>query len=418
MSGRGAEFIAIGSELLEPLRLDTNGSYVAGKLGEIGVAVRFRSVVGDRIEDISAVFRTAIGRCDLVVATGGLGPTIDDLTREAVAAVLGLPLEEDASIAAGLRRRFASLALGMPASNLRQAQVIRGAEVIPNRLGSAPGQLLRSGGVTITLLPGVPAEMKSMFEEWLLPRLEGGEGRHVYRALHIAGLGESEVDRRLADVAATAGDVEWTILASLGQVDIQLREAVRAGEAPHGIERLDRAITEVLGLHVISRDEAGLEHEVGRLLLQRGETVAVAESVTGGLVARRLTDVPGSSRYFLGSAVCYSESAKERWAGVARATLDAAGAVSEATVREMASGVRDRLGTNWGLATTGFAGPAAGEDLPPGVVFIGLCGSDGCVAHRLTMPGDRTAVRARAAQAALDTLRRGLIRGGALERDG
>jgi len=418
MSGRGAEFIAIGSELLEPLRLDTNGSYVARKLGEIGIAIRFRSVVGDRIEDLSEVFRTAIGRCDLVVATGGLGPTIDDLTREAVAAVLGLPLEEDAAIVASLRRRFASQGFAMPPSNLRQAQVIRGAEVIPNSLGSAPGQLLRSGDVTLVLLPGVPDEMKRMFEEWLLPRLQAADERHVYRVVHIAGLTESEVDRRLAGVAATAGDVGWTILASLGQVDIHLRETVRAGEPPLGIERLDRAIVEVLGLHVVSRGEAGLEDEVGRLLLQRGETVAVAESVTGGLVSRRLTDVPGASRYFLGTAVCYSESAKELWAGVSRATLDAAGAVSEVTVREMASGVRERLNASWGLAITGFAGPAAGEGQPPGVVFIGLCDADGCMARRLQVPGNRSAVRARAAQAALDMLRRGLIRGRAREIDG
>jgi len=418
MSARGAEFIAIGSELLEPLRLDTNGSYVARKLGEIGIAVRFRSVVGDSIEDLSEVFRTAIGRCDLVVATGGLGPTIDDLTREAVSAVLGLPLLEDAAIAEGLRRRFARQGLGMPASNLRQAQVIRGAEVIPNRLGSAPGQLLRSGGVTIALLPGVPAEMQSMVEEWLLPRLEGSDDRYVYRVVHIAGLTESEVDRRLAGVAATAAGIGWTILASLGQVDIHLRERVRAGATARGIERLDQAIAEVLGLHVVSRDEAGLEHEVGRLLVQRGETLAVAESVTGGLVSRRLTDVPGASRYFVGAAVCYSESAKERWAGVRRATLDAEGAVSEATAREMAAGVRDRLGSAWGLATTGFAGPDAGEGQPPGTVIIGLCGPDGCAARRLRLPGDRPAIRARAAQAALDALRLGLIRGAALGGDG
>ncbi len=410
MSPRRAELIAIGSELLGPWRADTNGSYLGRRLGEIGIAVRFRTIVGDSEEDLREAFRAALGRSDLIVATGGLGPTIDDLTREAVAAVLGLPLEADPRIARRLEERFGRHGLAMPPRNLRQAMVPRGAEVLENRGGTAPGLLLTAGAALIALLPGVPSEMRQMTEEGLLPRLGPGAERFAYRIVKIAGLPESEVDRRLEEVARLAGEVEWTILAAPGQIEIHLRERVPAGAAPVGIARIDREIVAVLGERVFARDDETMEEVVGRLLLERGGTVAVAESLTGGLIGARIAAVPGASRYFQGGVVCYSDAVKIGSLGVRPETLEAHSAVSPEVALEMADGVRSRLGTAWGLSATGFAGPeGGGVDRPPGTVFIGISGPGVGRVHPLALPGDREIVRTRAAQGALDLLRRALL---------
>lgn len=405
----GAEFIAIGSELLEPWRLDTNGSYIAERLGLRGIALRFKTVVGDSRDDMEEAFRTALRRSDLIIATGGLGPTVDDLTREAVAAVLGLRLVEDEAVFAGISERFRSLGRDMPPRNRLQAMVPEGAEVLPNRLGTAPGLLLRPQGTTIALLPGVPAEMRAMVEESLLPRLGQGVERFAHRVMKIAGLYESEVDRRLAEVHKTAGEVAWTILAAPGQIEIHLRERVAAGGGPAGIDRLDREIARVLGPHLFARDAGSMEETVGRLLQERGATLAIAESLTGGTMAGRLTSVPGASRYFRGGVVCYSDDAKTRIVGVRRSTLLEHGAVSRQTAAEMAEGVRQLLAATWGLAATGYAGPEGGADgAPPGTVCLGLRGPSVSRAIAMKLSGDRAMVRERSSQAALDLLRRAL----------
>lgn len=407
--GRGAEFLAIGSELLEPGRLDTNGSYLAERLGEAGIALRFRTVVGDRLDDLEEAFRTALRRSDLIVATGGLGPTVDDLTREALAAVLGLRLVEDPVIVEGIRNRFRSRGREMPPRNRLQALVPEGAEVLPNRLGTAPGLLLRHADATIALLPGVPAEMRAIVEESLLSRLGPGGGRLAHRILKIAGLTESEVDHRLAGVHAGAGEVAWTILAAPGQIEIRLRERVAAGETPSGIERLDREIARVLGPHLFARDAVTMEEVVGRLLVEREATLAIAESLTGGGMAWRMTSTAGASRYFRGAVVCYSDDAKTRIVGVRRSTLAEHGAVSRETAAEMAAGVRELLAATWGLAGTGYAGPEGGGDgKPPGTVFLAVRGPDLARESALNLPGDRATVRKRSSQAGLDLLRRAL----------
>jgi nicotinamide-nucleotide amidase len=402
--------MAIGTELLGPLRLDTNGSFLARRLGERGIAVRFRTTVGDDDADLCAAFRVALARSEFIVATGGLGPTVDDRTREAIATVLDLPLVEDEAIAADLEVRFRRHGLTMPPRNRRQAQVPRGAEVLPNRLGTAPGLLIRSAGTVVVLLPGVPSEMRTMTDEELLPRLGQSPERYVYRILKITGLTESEVDRRLAGIEQKAPNLGWTILAGAGQIEIHLRERVHGDAAPVAIPPVEQEVRRILGVHLFGCDDETLEGTVGRLLMERKKTLAVAESLTGGMIARRFTEVAGSSRYFLGGVVSYADQVKIGVLGVERATLDRHTAVSEEVAAEMASGVRARLGADWGVAASGYAGPdGGGPDRPPGTVMLALSGPGVARARTLRLPGDRSAVRARAAQYALDLLRRALL---------
>ena len=413
MSAPRAELIAVGSELLEPWRTDTNGSYLARVLGERGIAVRFRTVVGDTAEDLQGAFRVALGRSDLIVATGGLGPTIDDLTREAVASLLGLPLLPDEAIGRRIEERFRRHGLPMPPQNRRQAMVPRGAEVLPNRLGTAPGLWLTSGGASLVLLPGVPEEMRQITEESVLPRLGTAGERFAHRIVKIAGLAESEVDRRLDEVARRAAPVAWTILASPGQVEIHLRERVPEGGRPGGIERIDREIASVLGAHVAARDEETIEDVTGRLLAGRGATLATAESLTGGGIAERVTRTPGASRYFRGGVVAYGDEAKGAVLGVAAETLRVHGAVSRETALEMALGARRLFGSTWALSATGYAGPqGGGPDQAPGTAFLGLAGPGVETARELKFPGSREIVRERTCRLALDLLRRALLDAG------
>ena len=410
MNASRAEFIAVGSELLDPWHADTNGAYLSRRLGERGIGVRFRTVVGDTREDLKGVFRVALERSDLIIATGGLGPTIDDLTREAVAELLDLPLILDERIARSIEERFRRLALPMPPQNRRQAMVPRGAEVLPNRLGTAPGLWLGSGRATIVLLPGVPDEMRQIVEDSVLPRLPATGERFAYRVIKIAGLTESDVDRRLDPVARDAGAVAWTILAAPGQVEIHLRERVRGAETPAGIDRVDGAIVAILGAHVFARDQETMEEVVGRFLVNRGDSLSAAESLTGGGIAERITSVPGASRYFRGAVVAYSDDVKKDLLGVRKETLEIQGAVSAETAAEMARGARRAFGTTWAVSATGYAGPeGGGPDRPPGTIFLGLAGPEMETTRGLTLPGSRQTVRTRAARTALDMLRRAVL---------
>jgi len=410
VSAPRSELIAVGSELLDPWHSDTNGSYLSRRLGEHGIAVRYRTVVGDVREDLKEGFRVALGRSDLIIATGGLGPTVDDLTRDAVAELLDLPLVLDERTARGIEERFRGLALPMPPQNRRQAMVPRGAEILPNRIGTAPGLWLEAGRATIVLLPGVPEEMRQMTEDSVLPRLPAAGERFAYRVIKIAGLPESEVDRRLERVAREAGPVGWTILASPGQIEIHLRERVRGIERPGGIDTIDGAIVAVLGDHVFARDEETLEEVVGRLLVARGESLSIAESLTGGAIASLITSVPGASRYFLGAIVAYSDETKVALPGVRKETLETLGAVSAGTAAEMAGGARRALGTTWALSATGYAGPqGGGPERPPGNVFLGLSGPGIETTREVTFPGSRQTVRLRTARLALDLMRRTLL---------
>jgi competence/damage-inducible protein CinA-like protein len=410
MTGIRAEVIAIGSELLESRQSESNGTYLARRLGGIGLDVRFRTIVGDSIDDIREAFRVALGRSDVILATGGLGPTVDDLTREALASLLDLPLVEDRAIVREIENRFRRYGVEMPPSNLRQAQVPQGAEPLPNRHGTAPGLFLKTDRAVLVLLPGVPQEMRQIMEDAVMPRLGSVGKRYATRILKIAGLAESEVDRRLEDVARRAGEVAWTILGFPGQVEIHLRERLSEGETAAGIERIEREIEAILGLSLFARDGVTMEETVGRLLVDRGATLAVAESLTGGFLSARMTSVPGSSRYFAGGIVCYTEAAKRDLLGVRERTLKEFGVVSREVAVEMAERARDVLGSTWGLSATGYAGPeGGGGDQPPGTVMLGLSGPGSARVRALLLPGDREGVRTRAAQAALDLLRRALL---------
>jgi nicotinamide-nucleotide amidase len=408
MTGPGAELVAIGSELLGPDRTDSNGAFLTRRLGEAGIVVRFRTIVGDTPADLEAVLRTALSRCEVVIATGGLGPTVDDLTREAAAAVLGLPLDEDAAILRDLEDRHRSRGLGMPPGNRRQAQVPRGATVIANPLGSAPGLALPHEGRILILLPGVPSEMRAMFDAVVTGLLPASEDRFATRILKIAGLAESEVDHRLAEVARSAAPVEWTILAEPGQVEIHLRERVRRGAGTPGIDRVDAACAAILGDRVFGRDTETIEEVVGRQLLARRETVATAESLTGGLIAARLSAVPGASAWLAGGLICYGAPAKIGLAGVDPGLIAVHGAVSAEVAEALAAGARAALGATWGVAASGYAGPEGGPEGPPGTVFVALAGAGVRRHAALRLPGDRDAVRTRSARSAIDLLRRSI----------
>ena len=410
MTSPAAELIAVGSELLEPWRTDTNGAYLSRRLGERGISVRFRTVVGDVMDDLKEVFGIALARSELIVATGGLGPTIDDLTREAVAELLGLPLVLDEQLARGIEDRFRRHSLPMPPRNVRQAMVPQGAQVLPNRLGTAPGLWLQRDRATLVLLPGVPAEMRRIVDESVLPRLPVQGDRFAYRVIKIAGLTESDVDRRLDEVARSADPVAWTILAAPEQIEIHLRERVRAGEPPAGIERVDGAIVAALGAHVFARDEETMEGVIGRLLVERGESLATAESITGGGIARRITSVPGASRYFRGAAVVYADESKKGLLGVEARTLETHGAVSAETAVEMARGARRVFCSTWAIAATGYAGPeGGGPGQPAGTVVLGLAGPGIETSRGLRLPGERETVRARTGRTALELLRLALL---------
>jgi len=411
---RWAEIIAVGSELLVPPRLDTNSLFITERLNDLGIEVRAKTVVGDRAADLEAAIRVSMSRTELVVLCGGLGPTDDDLTRDAVAAVTSRPQAEDPAIVEGIRRRFAARGARMPERNRRQAMVPSGAVVLPNAAGTAPGLWIEHGGTVLVLLPGPPAELKPMFERVAAERLAGlaGDERLHRRVLRICGRTESETDEAVAPVYSQwlhdDPPIDTTILSSPGQVELLL--SARTASASVASARLDAAVgqlTEILGADVYSLDGRALEAVVGDLLRERGWHVAVAESCTGGLVSARLTDVPGSSDYVTLNVVCYSNEAKTAQLGVGRSLLDAHGAVSEPVALAMADGVRSLAGAEIGIGVTGIAGPAGGSEAKPeGTVVIAVTTAGARLVRTFRFPTGRPRVRLFAAQLALDLARR------------
>jgi nicotinamide-nucleotide amidase len=410
-----AAIVAVGSELLGTVRLDTNSLQLTALLDRYGVELRRKAVIGDSEAEVAGELRTLIPRVDLVLITGGLGPTADDVTREAVAAALGRRLHLDGEVLAALERRFQSLGWRMPEVNRRQAWVVDGAEVLPNSRGTAPGMRVEHAGSTLFLFPGVPIEleglMASALEPWLAAR-SGGIARET-AVLKIAGLPESLVEERIAPAYEEFGR-EWiTILANAGEIRLQ---ATAQGPEPERRARL-QAMTERLSALAgdavfTTRDEDTLESVIGDLLRAAGQTLTTAESCTGGLVAQRITAVPGSSDYFLGAAVTYSNELKTRLVGVPAEMIAAHGAVSEPVARAMAEGVRQELGSDWGIGITGVAGPGGGsEEKPVGTVHVAVAGPrDGEVEHRrLRLPGDRERIRRFSSQIVLEMLRRRLL---------
>ena len=410
-----AAIVAVGSELLGTDRLDTNSLRLTALLDRYGVELRRKAAIGDSEEEIAAELRFLLPRTDLILVGGGLGPTADDVTREAVATALDRRLFLDEEVLATIERRFQALGWRMPEVNRRQAWIIEGAEVIPNPRGTAPGMRIESNGCTLFLFPGVPAELDGMaadaLEPWLAGR-SGGLARET-AVLKIAGLPESVVEERIAPAYAEFGREAITILANPGEIRLQ---ATAAGAEPERRARLQAMVArlaELAGDAVFAtREEDTLESVVGELLRGAGATLTAAESCTGGLFSQRITSVPGSSDYFLGGAVTYSNELKIRLVGVPPALLAEHGAVSEPVARAMAEGVRRSLGSDYGVGITGVAGPGGGSaERPVGTVHIAVAGpGDSDVHHRkLRLPGDRERVRRFSAQLALEMLRRRLL---------
>ncbi|MFZ0802930.1 MAG: competence/damage-inducible protein A [Terriglobales bacterium] len=411
-----AEIIAIGSELLTPYRQDTNSLYLTDKLNQLGVEVSFKTIVGDSLENLTQAATVAFSRADVIIFMGGLGPTEDDLTREAVAEALGLPLRRDPAIVTWLEQRFAAHGWKMAPNNLKQADIIAGATVLPNANGSAPG-LWISGkfdgrSKIIMLLPGPPHELKALFEEQCAARLRAKlpEQFIITRELKITGMGESQCDARVAPIYKTFTDVRTTILAGAGEIQLHLRTRAATLEAAQ--KRLDELVELIeaeLGDFVFSDNGDSMEQIVGYYLQMRSATLAVAESCTGGLIGERVTSVSGSSRYFLGGAVVYSDEMKSELAGVPARLIEKEGAVSSKVAAALAEGIRARCGATLGIGVTGVAGPNGGTpEKPVGLVFHALASESGTEVVERKFAGDRKRIRWFASQQALDMVRRKL----------
>jgi nicotinamide-nucleotide amidase len=406
-----AVVLTIGSELLLPGRRDTNAEWLIGRMLQVGVATLWHAAVGDDRERIAVLVRTAAAAAEVVILTGGLGPTEDDLTREALAIGLDRPSERDPAMVERIAELFASRGRKASPSQARQGDRPQGSSWIPNPLGSAPGILLAEGGRVIAALPGVPAEMKAMFEGTLAPLLAASAPAPIAsRTLRIAGRPESYVEERVRDLYATPG-TQTTILAGPGTVELVISAAGRdSREASARVAEVESAMRGRLGPDVFGVDSDTLASVVGRLLAARGETVAVAESCTGGLLGGALTDVPGSSAWFRGGLVCYANDLKTSLAGVPTELIAAEGAVSESVARALAAGARRACGSDFGLGVTGIAGPEGGRpDKPVGTVHVALVDGASGRAVRLDWPGDRDLIRRRAVAVALDLLRRRLL---------
>jgi nicotinamide-nucleotide amidase len=405
-----AEIIAIGSELLTPYRLDTNSLFLTDGLNQVGIRVVHKAVVGDSLDDMRASFRQALDRADLVVACGGLGPTDDDRTREAVADLLSRKLELNEGVLRHIQELFRRFGRVMPEINRRQAMVPEGATVIPNPRGSAPGLWIETSGHIVILLPGVPSELRAMFDQEVRPRLTrlGHDERLFTRDLRITGLPESEVEQRVSPLYALYPDTETTILAS--PPGIQLHPRVWSRDPAQANQILDEMVKRMalaLGEHLYSTEGEAMEEVVARALTENRATIAVAESCTGGLLAERLTNIPGSSVYFLGGVVCYSNELKSALVDVPAELIESKGAVSPEVALALADGIRKRTGATIGVGVTGIAGPGGGTpEKPVGLVHIGIADERGPRERRFQFPGDRERIRMHASQTALDSVRR------------
>ena len=417
LQGVIAEIIAVGSELLTPFRQDTNSLYLTAQLNSLGVEVAFKTIVGDDLKRLARASTVALSRADIVIFSGGLGPTEDDLTREAVAETLNLELRRDPEILQTIERRFAERGWKMSANNAKQADVIAGATMLHNTHGTAPGQWIsgKSQGQEkiIILLPGPPFELKALFESVVLERLRARVPRQFIatRMLKITGMGESACDARVAPIYKQFTDVSTTILAGPGEIQLHLStHAASESAAQERVDELSEKIEAELGDFVYSDNGDSLEQIVSYYLQMRNATLAVAESCTGGLVAERLTSVSGSSRYFIGGAVVYSNALKTQLADVPADLIEQFGAVSEQVVKALADGIRKRCGTTLGLGITGSAGPTGGSDEKPvGLVFHALASESGTEILKRDFPGDRARIRWFASQQALDMVRRKLM---------
>jgi len=411
------EIIAVGTELLTPFFQDTNSLYVTERLNDLGIGVSFKTLVGDDERDLRRAIKTALGRSGLVIAMGGLGPTEDDRTREVFARVTARKLVLDKKIRAGIRERFRRRGLRMSSTNLKQCYVIEGSEVLENPNGTAPGLWLELPRHKIVLLPGPPHELRPMFDRQVVPRLAGAaSGITLRRTLRLTGIGESLMESRIKALYGSVPDgVTVTTLASPGDLAIHLTYHGRSGASPAAarLDDLQERMAGRLRPWIYSTGGESLEAVVGSILSERRLTLACAESCTGGLLGHRLTNVPGSSAYFLESAVVYADRAKTKRLGVPAPIIAKHGAVSAEVAREMAARIRKTAGADFGLAITGIAGPGGGSVRKPvGLVYTALSSSSGTRVERSLFWGGREQVKFQSSQRALNMLRKELIKRG------
>lgn len=409
-----AEIIAIGSELLTPEKTDTNSLWLTEKLNEIGIEVKLKTIVGDDELRLEETMKDALRRSDIVISTGGLGPTEDDITRKISARAMGRELVFKDELVKDLIKRFRRWGREMPEINKRQAFVIEGAEVLPNPNGSAVGMSVETGEKFFVILPGPPRELKPMFENFVLPKLreKAGEIFVKRKVLKVSGMGESAVDEKIAPVYLEYKNPQTTILFNRSEVEIHLTAQGKAdADADALLQEVSTKIADALGAAIFAMNGEKMEEVVGRLLSERGKTLSVAESCTGGLIAQRLTEISGSSAYFIEGVTAYANEAKIRTLGVAAELIEKHGAVSAEVAEAMARGIRQRARTDYAVSVTGIAGPTGGtEEKPVGLVFIGFSDESETKSIKLNLPGDRYLIRWRASQAALDLLRRKLLK--------
>jgi nicotinamide-nucleotide amidase len=421
-----AEIIAAGSEMLTPFRQDTNSLYITEGLNDLGVQVAFKTIVGDSLAHLTSAAIIAVSRADIIIFSGGLGPTEDDLTREAVAAALGIGIHTDNAVLTALYKRFAARQMVMPSNNAKQAGILDGANVVDNKNGSAPAQYLDTTVIDangkpirkiIILLPGPPDELKPLFQNEVKPRLAASLPiRHLAkRVLRMALIPESHVDARTAPIYRHYTDVETTILAGGGEIQLHfLCAKPTIAEAQSRVDELAEKVEAEMDDAIFSSHGESLEEVVLLNLGLRNLTLATAESCTGGLLAQRLTAIPGSSRYFLGGAVVYSDALKTTFAAVPTELVANKGPVSPEVARSLAEGIRARTGASLGVSITGIAGPGPGEPGPDahkpiGLVYIALAGAHGTQVKELNLPGSRERIRFWASQHALELIRRHLL---------
>ncbi|MEO5923375.1 MAG: competence/damage-inducible protein A [Bryobacteraceae bacterium] len=408
-----ATIIAIGSELLTPSKTDTNSLHLTDQLNALGIEVRQKVIVGDDRAALTEAIRQALRQTSMVILTGGLGPTEDDVTRDAVAAALGRPMEFHQDVSDAIEERFRSRGRKMAEINKRQAFVIVGAEILNNTTGTAPGLWIEDGEKLILLLPGPPSEMKPMFELECLPRLRARLPGVVIRSrfYRVTGMTESDLDALIAPVYTKFTNPVTTVLASAGDIQVHLRARC---ETPEESEKLladaGDPIEALLGARLYSKNGDSLEAVIGTLLRERHATLATAESITGGFLGQRITSIPGSSDYYLGGFLTYSDTMKTTLLGVDPDLIVQHTAVSEQVASAMAAGARARTGADFAISTTGEAGPKSNTGATPGTVYVGFASKDGCEAVRYVMPGDRNRVRGFTSNAAFDLLRRRLLK--------
>lgn len=409
-----AEIIAIGSELLTPSKTDTNSLWLTEKLNEIGIEVKLKTVVGDDEMRLEETIRDAVSRSHIVITTGGLGPTEDDITRKISAKALDRNLVFKENLLKELKERFRGFGYEMPEKNISQAYIIEDSKVLPNPRGSAVGMLAKMDKKFLVVLPGPPRELKPMFEDFVLPQIKdlAGEIFVRRRSLRVSGMGESSLDELIAPIYTKYENPQTATLFNKTEIEVQLTAQGKTIEEADALnEELANKIAEKLGITVFALNGETMEEVVGKLLTDENKTLSVAESCTGGLIGERLTNVSGSSGYFIEGVVAYHNDAKIRTLSVPQMLIENHGAVSAEVAEAMAKGMRERAETDYAISITGIAGPTGGtEEKPVGTVFIGYSDNKQTKSLRLKLPGDRFLIRWRSSQAALDYLRRQILK--------